>query len=94
MPPYEVDSSPMGNPGSATALTTLFWTLRMGFKAREGCLIYTLTCLRTVNLRVTFGATPAFTTNGGVHCISVCTADWPSRHPSCKQRRAGNCFKL
>ena len=31
-----------------------------------------------------------FSTNRGVHCISMYTADSPSGHPSCKQWRAGN----
>ena len=36
------------------------------------------------------GATPAFSTNRGVHCISMYTAGLPSGHPSCKQQRADN----
>ena len=39
---------------------------------------------------VTSGATPAFSTNKGVHCISVYAAGPPSRHPLCKQRIEGN----
>ena len=61
-----------------------------GFQSQGGSLSCTLTCLCAVNPRVTSGATPAFSTNSGVHCISVYTAGPPSRHPSCKQQVAGN----
>ena len=63
-------------------------TLSIGFKARWFSGL--LTCLRMVNLKLISGATPAFSTTSGVHCISVYTAGLPSRLPSCKQRRAGN----
>ena len=33
-----------------------------------------ITCLQTMNLRVASGTTPAFSTNRGVHCVSVYTA--------------------
>ena len=56
-------------------------TLPMGFKARVVLLTYTLTSLHAVNLRVMSGATTVFSTNRGVHCISVYTAGPPSRHP-------------
>ena len=71
----------------------LFWTScdpPHGFQSQGGSLTCTITCLCVVNLRVTSGATPAFSTNRGVHCISVYTAGPPSRHPSCKQGMAGN----
>ena len=74
-------------------LIALFWTLRdppHGFQSQGGSLACTLTCLYAVNLRVTSGATAAFSTNRGVHCISMCTAGPPSGHPWCKQWRAGN----
>ena len=65
-------------------------TLPMGFKARVVLSPAHSTCLCAVNLRVMSGATPAFSTNRGVHCIRVYTAGPPSRHPSCKQQMAGN----
>ena len=46
--------------------------------------------LGTVNVRVISSASPAFSTSRGVHCTSMYTAGLPSRHPSCKQQRAGN----
>ena len=52
----------------------LFWTscvLPHGFQSQSGYLARTLSCLRAVILKVTSGATPAFSTNRGVHCISV-----------------------
>ena len=42
-----------------------------GFQSHSGSLICMLTCLRTINLRVTSGATSAFSTNMGVHCNNV-----------------------
>ena len=62
----------------------------MGFKARVVLSSALLLACIWWTLRVTSGATPAFSTNRGVHCISMFTADSPSGHPSCKQRRAGN----
>ena len=59
----------------------LFWTscvLPHRFQSRSGSLACTLSCLRTVIPKVTSGATPAFSTNRGVHCISVYTAWQPS----------------
>ena len=59
----------------------LFWTLCVlphGFQSRSGSLACTLSCLRAVIPKVTSGATPAFSTNRGVHCISVYTAWQPS----------------
>ena len=59
----------------------LFWTLRVlphGFQIQSGYLTCTLSCLHAVILKVTSGATPAFSTNRGVHCISVYTA-WLAR---------------
>ena len=47
-------------------------------QSQGGCLTCTHTCLHAVNLRVTSGATPAFSTNRGVHCISMYTAGPPS----------------
>ena len=70
----------------------LFWTScdpPHGFQSQGGSLTCTLTRLPAVNLRVMSGATPAFSTNRGVHCTSVYTAGMPSRHPSYKQWRAG-----
>ena len=60
--------------------TTILWchwlpyfglrvTFPTGFKARV-VLSYILTCLHAVDLRVTSGATPAFSTTRGVHCIN------------------------
>ena len=49
-----------------------------GFQIQSGYLACTLSCLRAVILKVTTGATPAFSTNRGVHCISVYTA-WLAR---------------
>ena len=59
----------------------LFWTscvLPHGFQIQSGYLACTLSCLRAVILKVTTGATPAFSTNRGVHCISMYTA-WLTR---------------
>ena len=59
----------------------LFWTscvLPHRFQSRSGSLACTLSCLRAVIPKVTSGATPAFSTNRGVHCISVYTAWQPS----------------
>ena len=46
-------------------------------------------CLRAMNLSVTSGASPVFSTKRGVHCIRMYTAGSPSRCPSCQYRRAG-----
>ena len=62
-------------------LLPIFWTScdpPHGFQSQGGSLACTFTCLHAVNLRVMFGATPAFSTNRGVHCISVYTAGPPS----------------
>ena len=48
-----------------------------------------LSYLCVVNLSVISGAAPPFSINAGVHCVSVCTAGSPSRHPSCQQNRGG-----
>ena len=59
----------------------LFWTscvLPRGFQIQSGYLACTLSCLRAVNLKVTTVVTPAFSTNMGVHWISVYTA-WLAR---------------
>ena len=59
----------------------LFWTLCVlphGFQIQSGYLTCTLSCLHAVILKVTTGATPAFSTNRGVHCISMYTA-WLAR---------------
>ena len=56
----------------------LFWTscvLPHGFQIQSGYLACTLSYLI---LKVTTGATPTFSTNRGVHCISVYTA-WLAR---------------
>ena len=58
----------------------LFWTscvLPHGFQIQSGYLACTLSCLHAVILKVTSGATPAFSTNRGVHCISMYMAWWP-----------------
>ena len=60
------------------------------FQSQSGSLTCTCTCMHMVNLRVMSGATCAFSTNRGVHCISMYIAAPTSRHPSCKQWRAGN----
>ena len=52
----------------------LFWTLcdpSHGFQSQGGSLACMLTFLCMVKLRVTSCATPAFSTNRGVHCISM-----------------------
>ena len=52
----------------------LFWTscvLPHGFQIQSGYLACTLSCLHAVILKVTSGGTPAFSTNRGVHCISM-----------------------
>ena len=59
-----------------------------GFQRQGGSFTCTRTCLPTVNLMS--DATSAFPANKGVNCISMYTADSPSRHPSCKQWRAFN----
>ena len=59
-----------------------------GFQSQVGSLAFPY-CLHMVNLRITSGATAAFCTNMGVRCIQY-TAGLPSRHPSCKQQRAGS----
>ena len=45
------------------------------------CPEQTTTFLHAVNPSVTSGATSAFSTNRGVRCLGVYTADSPSRHP-------------
>ena len=73
----------------------LFWTLcdpHHGFQGQGGFLACTLTCLHAVNLRVTSGATSAFSTHRGVHCISMYTTGLPSRLPTCKQLEVGYYF--
>ena len=62
--------------------------------SKQGSLTCTLTCLQVVNLKVVSGATLTFSTNKGVHFFSMHTANLPSGHPSCKQRRAGSCGLL
>ena len=42
-----------------------------GFQIQSEYLACTLSCLHAVILKVTTGATSAFSTNMGVHCISV-----------------------
>ena len=49
-----------------------------GFQIQSGYLACTLSCLHAVILKVTTGATPAFSTNRGVHCISMYMA-WLAR---------------
>ena len=64
----------------------LFWTscvLPHGFQIQSGYLACTLSCLHAVILKVTSGATPAFSTNRGVHCISVYMAWQPVTFPTC-----------
>ena len=64
----------------------LFWTLCVlphGFQIQSGYLACTLSCLHAVILKVTSGATPAFSTNRGVHCISMYTAWQPVTFPTC-----------
>ena len=59
----------------------LFWTLCVlphGLQIQSGYLACTLSCLHAVILKVTTGATPAFSTNRGVHCISMYMA-WLAR---------------
>ena len=62
----------------------------MGFQSQGGSLTCILNYLHMVNLRVTSGATSAFSTNRGVHNISMYTAGSPSRHPSSKQQSASH----
>ena len=50
----------------------LFWTfcvLPHGFQIRSGSLARTLSCLRAVIPKVTSSATPAFSTNRGIHWV-------------------------
>ena len=54
-----------------------------GFQIQSGYLACTLSCLHAVILKVTSGVTPAFSTNRGVHCISVYTAWQPVTFPTC-----------
>ena len=54
-----------------------------GFQIQSGYLACTLSCLHAVILKVTSGVTPAFSTNRGVHCISVYTAWRPVTFPTC-----------
>ena len=64
----------------------LFWTLCVlphGFQIQSGYLACTLSCLHAVTLKVTSGTTPAFSTNRGVHCISMHTAWQPVTFPTC-----------
>ena len=64
----------------------LFWTscvLPHGFQIQSGYLACTLSCLHAVILKVTSGATPAFSTNRGVHCISTYMAWQPVTFPTC-----------
>ena len=64
----------------------LFWTscvLRHGFQSQSGYLACTLSCLHAVILKVTSGATPAFSTNRGVHCISMYMAWRLVMFPTC-----------
>ena len=64
----------------------LFWTscvLPHGFQIQSGYLACTLSCLHAVILKVTSGATPAFSTNRGVHCISVYMAWQLITFPTC-----------
>ena len=64
----------------------LFWTscvLPHGFQIQSGYLACTLSYLHAVILKVTSGVTPAFSTNRGVHCISVYTAWQPVTFPTC-----------
>ena len=48
------------------------------FQIQSGSLTCTLSCLCAVILKVMSGVTPAFSTNRGVHCISVYAAWQPS----------------
>ena len=64
----------------------LFWTscaLPHGFQIQSGYLACTLSCLRAMILKVTTGVTPAFSTNRGVHCISMYRAWRPVAFPTC-----------
>ena len=59
----------------------LFWTLCVlphGFQIQSEYIACTLSCLCAVILKVTTGVTPVFSTNRGVHCISVYMA-WLAR---------------
>ena len=55
----------------------------MGFKSRVDILPALFSCLHAVILKVMSGATPAFSTNRGVHCISVYMAWQPVMFPTC-----------
>ena len=64
----------------------LFWTscvLPHGFQIQSGYLACTLSCLHAVILKVTSGVTPAFSTNRGVHCISMYMAWQLVTFPTC-----------
>ena len=62
----------------------LYVALHLGFKAR----------VALVNLRVTSCATPVFSTNKNVNCMTrnMYTAGLSPTHPSCKQWRTGSNF--
>ena len=54
-----------------------------GFQIQSGYLACTLSCLHAVILKVTSGVTPAFSTNRGVHCISMYMAWRLVMFPTC-----------
>ena len=67
----------------------LVCVLPHGIQIQSGYLVCTLSRLHAMILKVTTGATPSFSTNRGVHCISVYTGsyneciatyDWISFH--------------
>ena len=67
----------------------LFWTScnpPHGFQSWGGSFTCILTCLRVVNLRVTSGDKPAFSTNRGVHFTSVYTEAHPLGIPYASSR--------
>ena len=72
--------------GRLIALILAFVWPSLGVSSQGDSLTHTLTYLHVVSLRDTCGATLAFSTNRGVHY----TESSHSRHPSCKQWRAGN----
>ena len=61
-------------------IATILFDPPHGIQSQGGSLTCTLTCLCTVNQWAMSGATPAFSNNRGVHCITMYTAGLPSRH--------------
>ena len=57
--------------GPFCGATDCSFFLPHGFQIQSGSLACTLSCLHVVIPKVMFGVTPTFSTNQGVHCISM-----------------------